>query len=117
MMRKAAIRLTVVVLTLSAAMGCDRGGYAANISSFERTEDPRKFVVAVGAGACDELDRYEVQEDAARVQVSVWVNAASSCQGSLDATKLIMVEVQMTSELGARAILDSSGVQVPLRAA
>ncbi len=119
MLKKLASAVVIGILALGTA-ACS-GGYVAIVSAFERTDDPRKIVVSVGSGFCDELDRYEVHEDIERVQVNAWVNGAPHDRpcpgGGLDAMKIILVEISLASDLGDRTVVGSGGERIPERAA
>jgi len=111
--------IVIAAVAISTTSACS-GGYIANVSMYERTDDPRRIVVSVGAGRCDELDRYDVHEDADSVRVEAWVNAAPHnrpCPGPLDAVKFILVEIPLGSDLGERTVVNLDGAPIPERAA
>ncbi|GAA4988194.1 hypothetical protein [Actinopolymorpha pittospori] len=75
---------------------------------YSRTPEDRVIDVGVRTGPEQPVQAYDVEEDAGRVKVTVWMKPY---QGAQDATgRATTVTVRLTDPLGERQVVDQAGI-------
>jgi hypothetical protein len=81
--------------------------HTAQIGNFQRTGDPRKLVLNLMIGLCDEIAERTVREDARSVTVTVRIKSSG---GTCPAVGIFVpVVVSLKDPMGDRVLLDSDG--------